>query len=110
MCTVILTYLHYPEAHSGASGAPESGDPPEGSGAGNAPEAYSGARYGQGRGPIFLDDVECEGSEDSLLSCFHNGIGNHNCYHGKDAGVNCLGGKVYYLKVTLYSVVDIASL
>ncbi|CAI8047192.1 Scavenger receptor cysteine-rich domain-containing group B protein, partial [Geodia barretti] len=55
-------------------------------------EAYSGARYGQGQGPIYLDDVECFGDEESLLNCSHRGIGVHNCYHGEDAGVLCIVG------------------
>ena len=51
--------------------------------------AYQRARYGQGTGPILLDDVNCFGSESSLLSCRHNGVGNHNCRHSEDASVRC---------------------
>ena len=37
-----------------------------------------------------LDDVSCKGSESSLFSCSHRGVGNHNCDHRKkDAGVRC---------------------
>ena len=39
--------------------------------------------------PIWLDDVNCNGLENSLMECQHNGIGNHNCDHHKDAGVIC---------------------
>ena len=45
--------------------------------------------YGSGTGPILLDDVSCEGSESSLFSCSHSGVGNNYCYGGKDAGVQC---------------------
>ena len=42
-----------------------------------------------GSGQIWLDDVHCTGSEKKLSSCSHNGWGNHNCDHSKDAGVEC---------------------
>ena len=51
--------------------------------------AYQGAYYGQGTGPIVLDDVFCTGAESSLFSCSHRGVGNHNCDHSQDAGVRC---------------------
>ena len=51
--------------------------------------APGGARYGEGSGPIILDDVRCEGSEDNLEECLHNGFLNHNCSHAQDASVVC---------------------
>ena len=52
------------------------------------------ASFGQGEGPIFLDDVLCEGNETNLLLCSHNPVGEHNCQHSEDAGVRC-GGEVF---------------
>ena len=49
------------------------------------------AEHGQGSGPIWLDNLACTGTEESLHDCPHNGIGNHNCEHDEDAGVTCHG-------------------
>ena len=45
--------------------------------------------FGQGTGDIWLDDVGCQGHEENIGNCFHNGIGEHNCAHFEDAGVRC---------------------
>jgi len=49
------------------------------------------AHFGPGTGPIWIDDVECVGTELNILMCPHNGIGIHNCLHSKDASAECLG-------------------
>ena len=51
--------------------------------------AYHYAHYGQGTGPILLDNVDCLGSESLLISCNHGEVGNHNCQHKEDASVRC---------------------
>ena len=56
--------------------------------------ALSFARFGEGSGPIWLDNVFCTGFESELLECPHNGIGNHNCAHYEDASVRCSPGKI----------------
>ena len=53
--------------------------------------ARSGGHYGVGQGVIWLDNVSCYGYEHSLLECRSNRIGEHNCAHGDDAGVDCVG-------------------
>lgn len=45
--------------------------------------------FGQYQCPIWLDDVQCTGSESSLLDCQHNGWGNHNCDHYEDITLSC---------------------
>ena len=51
--------------------------------------AVSSARFGPGNGFIVLDDVQCNGSESSLLECRAQGLGEHNCFSFEDAGVYC---------------------
>lgn len=52
-------------------------------------QALRGAPFGEGTGPILLDNMLCTGNEDSLKNCPHNGWKNHNCYHNEDAAVQC---------------------
>lgn len=47
------------------------------------------AYFGEGRGPIHLDNVQCTGGERSLADCLKQEIGSHNCRHSEDAGVIC---------------------
>ena len=57
--------------------------------------AVSEAGFGQGMGPILLDNLDCVGNESSILSCNHLGIGIHNCIHYEDAGLICSIGEYY---------------
>ena len=47
------------------------------------------AYYGQGSGPILLDDVRCTGNESYIWECSHNGWNIENCRHSEDVGVDC---------------------
>ena len=50
--------------------------------------AYANAYYGQGSGPILLDNVACTGVENTVANCsFDNHTGD--CLHSDDAGVRC---------------------
>ncbi len=45
-----------------------------------------------GSGPIFLDQLTCDGSESSLLDCSsRQPLGLHTCDHSQDIGVQCEG-------------------
>ncbi len=58
------------------------------SGYGTALDAPGDAYFGAGDGGIYLDNVSCDGTEDTLLDCTAS-IDNHDCSHSEDAGVVC---------------------
>ena len=62
---------------------------------GTGARAYHFAHYGQGSGPIVLDNVRCTGLEAYITDCPSNGLYIHNCRHYEDAGVSCVGKCVY---------------
>ena len=52
------------------------------------------ARFGQGSGKIWLDDVQCQGNESSIVNCRHRPWGEHNCGHHEDASVICSSKRI----------------
>ena len=60
--------------------------------------AVLGNRYGPGSGIVWLDDVQCGGTEASLDACQHNGWGTHaHCRHNDDVSIACYGNTCNFL-------------
>ncbi|KAM9038526.1 soluble scavenger receptor cysteine-rich domain-containing protein SSC5D isoform 2-T2 [Sarcophilus harrisii] len=60
-------------------------------GCGGALAAPGGARFGEGSGPVWMDDVGCGGGEQALQDCPRSPWGRSNCDHTEDAGLVCEG-------------------
>ncbi|XP_070698337.1 lysyl oxidase homolog 3B isoform X1 [Pempheris klunzingeri] len=58
-------------------------------GFGSAKEALTGARMGQGMGPIYMNEVKCQGQEKTIWSCPFKNITSEDCQHMEDAAVRC---------------------
>ena len=62
----------------------------------------SSSTFGQGSGPIILDDLQCTGLEYRLIECVHRGIGVHGCSHSEDIGVRCIAGIIFLVQQLSY--------
>lgn len=54
-----------------------------------SPTTRGSAYFGQGNGPVWLDDLNCSGIEAKIWDCNNPGWGRVNCGHGEDVGVEC---------------------
>ena len=57
--------------------------------------------YGLGNGLIYLDDLNCLGTETVLTECESTGLGISNCNHAEDAGVVCAIGKISLMFISV---------
>ena len=51
--------------------------------------------FTNGAGQIWLDNVQCVGTETRLIDCPALPLGTHNCAHIEDAGVRCQSGELF---------------
>ena len=57
--------------------------------------AYGNEFFREGTGPIWMDEVDCDGDEDTLSNCSFPGWEPRYCYHYEDVGVKCGLSKYY---------------
>lgn len=56
---------------------------------------YGNAVYGQGKGPILMDDVSClQPFPERIWNCSFNGWGSNNCGHSEDIAVSCAKNEI----------------
>ncbi|XP_073169448.1 antigen WC1.1-like [Lepidochelys kempii] len=70
-------------------------------GCGSAVSAPGEAAFGQGTGPIWVETLNCRGTESSLWDCPAKPWGESNCGHKEDAAVNCSGLSQTHLSLSL---------
>ncbi|XP_043369864.1 antigen WC1.1-like [Dermochelys coriacea] len=58
-------------------------------GCGSGGSALGEAAFGEGTGPIWVEKLNCRGTESSLWDCPAKPWGESNCGHKEDAAVNC---------------------
>ena len=58
-----------------------------------------------GTGPVFLEGLECLGTESSLLDCaMEVALGLTICGHSHDSGIRCYGGNNSTVTIYLHTV------
>ncbi|KAK3599030.1 hypothetical protein CHS0354_012514 [Potamilus streckersoni] len=55
----------------------------------SSPAIKPSGSFKNGTGPIWLDDVRCNGTEAALDECSHKSWGQTNCVHNEDVAVIC---------------------
>lgn len=56
-------------------------------------ERWIGGSFSGGTGRIWLNSMQCRGSERVLIDCEGSFNGSNTCVHAQDVGVRCQTGK-----------------
>ena len=59
--------------------------------------ALTGAIFGPGDGPIFIESLTCVGSETSIMDCTEVSLKRGTCSHDRDVSVRCTGINIHIL-------------
>jgi len=56
--------------------------------------SYTGAqvisdKLPEGTGDVWLDNIDCTGTEKRFIDCSFNAVGSSSCGHSEDASVRC---------------------
>ena len=57
-----------------------------------AEKAHVGSYFGHGQGPFLLDELNCQGHENTILDCKFNPWKENDCRASEWAGVVCKQG------------------
>lgn len=67
--------------------------------------AYNGGHFPSANGSIFIDLVDCKGTESRLLDCSHSDYAD--CTHNDEAGVSCPG--IYIINLAFNFLLNLSS-
>ena len=68
--------------------------------------SYTGARYGRGKGLVYLNNLQCSGSEQNLTECSRSNFGqvySHCRDHSRDVSISCGSEECVSLSNSTYS-------
>ena len=54
------------------------------------------SQFGEGMGPVYLSDLSCTGTEQTLLECSHQVFVGSYCSHVRDVGLRCERKKITF--------------
>lgn len=70
-------------------------------------QAFIGGYFGEGSGPVFIENLECSGHENHLDNCSSSGLFATSCRHSDDVSVSCLSEFNYFYWITMCIVLKI---